>query len=312
MNEQIDVEENLSNRQNYTMFALNIVKSLVTKFFKNDKALNCLAKSESFQADILNVFNNLFYKNIRPLMFQETAESISTSETDKKRLGIISSVYCAYIDIMQKNNYEIPFPKKTVAFNISKFLERTKNADIKQRSEFLTDIFYTKQKKQFDFKKSENINYLEFSDIQNECLYVCEKIKSLAASNKYNYADFAVFIDKTQSRQKFLDMLKAYKIPVSSSIYNEEYENLKYRIDIYEQISDICLQLSMEEFSYNELKKALDCYPSKAKKEMLVEILDEAVKNLLANILDNNLILSKLAFQKENGEKYAGSDDRSI
>lgn len=302
MNEQIDVEENLSNRQNYTMFALNIVKSLVTKFFKNDKALNCLAKSESFQADILNVFNNLFYKNIQPLVFQKTAESISTSETDKKRLGIISSVYCAYIDIMQKNNYEIPFPKKTVAFNISKFLERTKNADIKQRSEFLTDIFYTKQKKQFDFKKSENINYLEFSDIQNECLYVCEKIKSFAASNKYNYADFAVFIDKTQSRQKFLDMLKAYKIPVSSSIYNEEYENLKYKIDIYEQISDICSQLSMEEFSYNELKKALDCYPSKAKKEMLVEILDEAVKNLLANILDNNLILSKLAFQKENSQ----------
>ena len=137
---------------------------------------------------------------------------------------------------MQQNSYKLPF-----GVNSINALFNTQNEDIKKRVDFLFNSFNAETVQSFETEPSSCIEYVEFFDIQSEILYIIDDIKSLVESGKASYSQIAVFIDKTEARKKFLDLIKAQKLPVISSIYNEDYENLKNKINLYQKISDVFL-----------------------------------------------------------------------
>lgn len=238
---ELYTEQN-NEKQSYSLFAQNIVKTSGKKIFASDKALSCLAKSDTFFKELLNLFNKLYYFGLLPEVFHSAVEKTETSNTDKKRLGLFAEVYAIYIAVMEKNDYKIPLYKHQ-----------------------------GKKEYSLDFAKNiKNKKYLEFSDIQNESMYIISKIKESVENGTASFSDFAVFADKTEARQKFSDLMKTEQIPVTSSIYNENYENLKHKINVYQTISELKLQLETD--------------LPKSQKEILSEELELTTKSLLEEL----------------------------
>jgi len=208
--------EQESDAQSYGFYAFNILKTKAKELFKQDSSLFCLSKSDTFLKELLNLYNKLYYFNIFPEQFCETIKNNNIKPIDKKRLDICSELYKVYLDIMSKNNYSVPICTKTIC-----------NKNITEESLC---------KKIADF---ENYECIEFADVQEECDFLVKEIKNLVETKHVEYRDIAVFADKSQIRQKILDVLKTAQIPVLSNIYNEEYENLKYKISTYNQISAV-------------------------------------------------------------------------
>ena len=67
-----DLTENIQEaKTNFRFLAFNILKAKGKQIFAQNKALDCLAKSDTFFKDLLNIFNELFYCNILPENFYE-------------------------------------------------------------------------------------------------------------------------------------------------------------------------------------------------------------------------------------------------
>lgn len=289
------IAETEDNRS-FSLFALNIVKAKGRMIFSKNSALNCLSRSDSFFGELSNLFSNLFYGDITPQKFLETVLGLETSRVDKERLELCAKLYGSYVEIMESNAYKIP-PSKV----LQKMSGGAEHPEIQKRLDFLKAHFEAGKKPAFLLEKSECVCYLEFSDIQNESVYIIEEIKKLVDSGQYSYADFAVFVDKTEARQKFSDLMKTGNLPVISSIYNEDYENLKHKIFVYQKISEVCLRLKLESFSSEDFKNInLD---SKAEKEICLEELDEILKGLMGEVLADGYVLDKILSAKENSSK---------
>ena len=265
-------EPDNENKQTFRLLAGNIVKTVACSIFSQNTALNCLAKSPSFFKELLNTFNYLHHNNISPKDFYNCCQNLETSQTDKERLYLIADVYQKYIETMQNNGYEIPYFKKRATKTFAKEI-----------------IFNIK-----------NRHYIEFLDIKSEAQFVAENIKIVKEKNQCTYKDIAVFVDKTESRQKFLDIMKTLQIPVISSIYNKDYENLKHKINVFQKISEILQNLELKEFNAEEFKSAIQNQQSKAKKETYRENLDEILKSYIEEIIKDSNSLDKLIFKSEN------------
>lgn len=286
------MEIQTKNAKSYSLFALNIVKAEGRKIFESNRALSLLSRSESFFKELLNTFNGLFYLDITPEKFCETVSNLQISATDKTRLDLISKLYLSYVGIMNQNGFVLPFSAVDL-----KPERCSKNPDIQKRQEFLKSVFEEKKSKDFDFKKSENIEYLEFSDVHQESMYIVKQIKTLIESGRANYSEIAVFADKTETRDKISDILKTQNVPVVSSIYNEDYENLKHKINVCEKISKICYELKMQGFSYDDFKDIT--LESRAHTEICKEELDECIKDLLSEVLTDSYAVEKIVNAKE-------------
>lgn len=293
----IDVDENASSGASFALFALNIIKAKGKKVFCGNRALNCLTKSDYFFKELSVLYSQLFYSDITPSKFLELIDSIDTSSVDKERLVLFSKLYFSYLEIMNSNGYKIP----VLSIVPKEISQDAKNAEIQKRVDFLMNTSEGKKEATSFLQKSESVSYLEFSDVQNESLYIIQEIKKLVTDGNAMYGDFAVFVDKTEARQKFLDLMKIENLPVVSSIYNEDYENLKHKISVYQKISDICLRLKLEGFVSEEFKN-IDL-ASKAEKEICLAELDEILKGLLAEIITDDYVLDKICSQKENTSK---------
>ncbi len=259
------------------LFSQNIVKAICKKVFSTDRALCCLLKSDSFFKELLNIFCRLDYFEISPEKFADIIKNNDFSDTDKKRLDLFFEVYKTFVLLSEKNGYKIPLHRAVLFKNFS------------------DDIA----------KNIENKKYLEFSDIQNESIYIVSKIKESVALGNAFYSDFAIFADKFEARQKFLDLLVAEKIPVTSSIYNENYENLKHKINIYQKISEILLDLKIEKFSLQDIKDYNASFVgiSKSQKEICFDSLDEIFKSLFVEILSDSYCLDKILTKNENSKQ---------
>lgn len=291
-------DELINEKTNYRFFAFNILKAKGKVLFANDKALQCLSKSDSFFKELTNTLSGLWENNITPEKFEAAVKSLHTSKTDIERLLLISGLYTDYVEIMNQNEYKLP--KYSC---VSKSFPHNKlNTEIQQRIQYISDTFLSPtMPRANDNSSSESVCYLEFSDIQNETLHIINEIKSLVESGQAQYPDIAVFIDRTEARKKFIDLVKAQNLPVISSIYNEDYENLKNKISIYHKISELFLELEMGEFSYEELKNIK--IQSKAQKEICFDELDEIFKTLLTEILKNQKTTDRLFTNCENKQK---------
>ena len=288
--------------QNHTLFALNIVTAKGKEIFSSNSALSCLSRSSVFFKELLNTFNTLFYKNITPEKFCAAISNIGISNIDKERLELCAKLYSSYVEIMQENSYKIPAPSTYP--DIKHMSEKT---EINTCLEILKQVFEQKTKPDIVSKKNDFVSYLEFSDIQSESRFVISKIKEFVEAKKASYKDIAVFADKSEARQKFLDMMKNSQIPVESSIYNENYENLKHKLNVYRQISDICLQLKLDSFSSEAFKTLHETSAahgvSRSQKEICLEKLDELIKNLLDETLPDGYTTDRLISKKENSQK---------
>lgn len=297
-----EFETDFLQNQNYTLFARNIAAAKGKEVFACDSAMFCLSKSPVFFKELSNTFNTLWYQNITPQVFSASIENCNLFQTDKKRLVLCAKLYQSYIETLQQNSYKIPFPASFINTNNKSVIP-----EIQKCLDILDRVFVQKTKPEIVSQKTDCIKYLEFSDIQSESEYVISKIKELVDTGKYSYGDIAVFADKSEARQKFLDMMKSRQIPVESSIYNENYENLKHKINIYKEISDLCLQLKFETFSSDAFKtlheNAAANSLSRSQKEICLENLDEIIKNLLEEILPDGYTLDKLVSKKENSQK---------
>ena len=288
--------QNINDKINYRFFAFNILKAKAKTLFKDNSALICLSKSDYFFQELSNTLNTLYQLGITPQKFEETIKNLQTSDTDNTRLLLISELYKTYIAIMQQNSYKLPF-----GVNSINTLFNMQNEDIKKRVDFLFNSFNAATAQSFETDPSQNIEYIEFFDIQSEILYIIDEIKSLVESGDASYSQIAVFIDKTEARKKFLDLIKAQKLPVISSIYNEDYENLKNKINLYQKICDVFLELKLEEFSYDAIKNIN--ITSKAQKEISFEELDELFKTIIFGVVENPYSADKIFTQKENNKK---------
>lgn len=293
------METNLKNSQSYSLFAFNIIKSQGRKIFESNRALSLLSRSESFFKELLNTLNGLFYLDITPEKFCETVLNLQISSTDKARLEAVSKLYSSYVEIMHKNGFTLPFYEADI-----KSYRNAENADIQKRLEFLKGVFEEKKSSSKEFSKSENIEYLEFSDVHQEAMYIVKQIKNIIKSDFADYSQIAVFADKTETRDKISDILKIQNIPVVSSIYNEDYENLKHKINVCEKISKVCYELKMQEFSYDDFKNiALE---SKAQTEICKDELDNCIKDLLSEVLTDSYAVEKIVNAKETPSSVKG------
>lgn len=264
------------NKQNYSFFALNILKTKAKELFSADKTLFCLTKSDIFFHDLLNTFNGLSALKISPALFEQTVQNIDISSVDKTRLQICAKLYKSYIETMEQNSFTLPFYKNKVS-------KTTALSSVGDK-----------------IKQHKNCECIEFSDVQSECQYIIDEIKNKTAVGAAAYKDFAIFADKTQMREKILDMLKAAQIPVISGIYHEEYENIKYKISVYHNMAEILQSLGIKEFSSTEFKQ-INC--SKALKEIKLTELDEEVKTFATEAIENVYVLDKLIAARENSPK---------
>ncbi|CDC20763.1 putative uncharacterized protein [Clostridium sp. CAG:306] len=289
--------ETLSNNSHsYTLFAFNIVKSYGTKIFKTDKAMALLSRSKSFFREILKIFNNLYHSNILPVEFSKCVDSCITSVTDKNRLLLVAQLYGVYVETMQKNNYV--FPDATSGFSPFKC---ALNNDINQRLLFLQEVFNKKQVPSMDFNKSDAISYVEFDDSDSEACYITQMIAQLVETGKTDYSQIALYAEREEARNKICDVLKAKDIPVISRIYNEDYENLKRKINAYQNISEVCKKLLLQEFSYSDFKNINML--SRAQSEIYKSELDELLKNLLEEILTDSYAVEKIVNFQESSKK---------
>ena len=179
---------------------------------------------------------------------------------------------------MAKNKYSIPIYNKKV------FNKEISEENLEKEIEV--------------FNKYECI---EFSDTQTECNFVAQEIQNLVTQNSIKYSDIAIFADKSQLRQKILDILKTSEIPVLANIYNQNYENLKLKISTYHQMSEILKSLNVTEFSADAIKNIN--IASKAKKEIKLEEFDELIKTILIETIKNNNDLDKIFLKKETSQK---------
>ncbi|MBS4759694.1 MAG: PD-(D/E)XK nuclease family protein [Clostridium sp.] len=280
-------------RKSYSLFALNIVKTAAKRLFIKSKTLSCLIKSDYFFKEILDIFNSLEMYGITSEKFKQIIMCNSFAKVDFERLELLSSLYSFYEKTMISNNFKFSYSSQSLpAFEFV-----SENQDISKRLDFLCKFLKSGKTNDFYFEKSENIEYRSFSDIQNESLFVTEQIKKLVNNGVCSYSDIGVFVDKSEARQKFLDIMKAESIPVVSSIYNEEYENFKHKISVYQKISEVCIGLKLEKFSSEDLKKTN--IESKAKKEILFEQLDELIKSLITEIFDDSYNVDKILSKQE-------------
>lgn len=270
----LDMEQ---NTQSFSFYAFNILKTKAQKLFKKNSALFCLTKSDSFLKELLNIFNKLHFYDISADKFLGIVQSGNFYKVDRERLIICAKLYNEYVETMMANNYSIPVYKENCC---KKFL----NEDVVQ----------------YALKKIIAYECFEFDDVQSECLYIVNEIKKLV-KNGLRYNEIAVFADKSHMRQKILDILKAESIPVIASIYHQEYENLKYKINLFYRISDVLKSLGLQEFSLVAIKNA--SILSRSEREIKFSELDELVKTFLDEILTDNYGLDKILFKKENSTK---------
>ena len=275
------VEKN-EKQKGYKLFAKNIIKAKCRKLFAQSKTLSCLVKSDLFFDDILNIFNKLFYSNILPENFQAVVAHCDFSKTDKERLQVVANVYADYVATMSQNGWELPFPRKGL------------------NKKFETKISFI----ELQSLLPQSREYLEFADVQMESEYIASKIKEIVENGLGEYSDIGVFVDKFEARQKLLAILKTLEIPVTSSIYDVNYENLKKKISLYAQISQLCKDLWLESFSSEGFKNLYESANlngvSKAQKEICLKELDEILQNLLVEILPESNILDKILISYEN------------
>lgn len=254
------------DNRNFAFFALNILKTLAKKLFKNDRAVFCLTKSDTFLKELLNIFNGLYASNITPEKFFEVTQKPEFSDTDRQRLVLCAKLYKEYLKVMRENSYKIP-EYKTVVIN--------KAANENNLRSMLAS--------------AADYECLGFSDVQDECLHITQEIKNAVENNQANYSDFAIFADRSQMRQKILDMLKASNLPVITSIYNEQYENLKYKISLYHKICNVFESLGIEEFNSDSIKNPK--ITSKAEKEILFAQSDELLNTLVSHTVTDTSAL---------------------
>lgn len=259
--------------------------------------MKCLAKSDMFFKELVNTLSRLFFNNITPQKFFDVIQNIETSKTDRERLLLIAQLYGGYLEIMDKNGFKLP----QCSTLLKSYPENKQNTQIQKRIQYLRDSFLTGTIPVLkEDIPCQDISYLEFSDIQNETQYIIDEIKSLVSSEHATYNNIAVFIDKTEARKKFLDLVKAQKLPVTSSIYNEDYENLKNKISVCRKISNLFIELSLKEFSYDEIKNIN--IASKAQKEICFEQLDEIFKNILSETIQNPKTADSLFSKSQNNK----------
>lgn len=296
-------EQTAFDKTNYRFFAFNILKTKGKALFCKDRSMECLAKSDMFFKELLNTLSRLYFSGITPQKFLEVIQTIKTSKTDSERLLLVARLYVIYVEVMEKNGFKIP--QCTPSYKLP--ANTNTPAQIQKRIEYLRDSFvsstipalFSDSSKETDDGK--NICYLEFSDIQNETLYIINEIKSLVVNGQTQYKDVAVFIDKTEARKKFLDLVKAQNLPVISSIYSEDYENLKNKISVCRKISDLFLELAMKEFSYEEIKNIN--ISSKAQREICFEQLDEIFKNIISETIKTPKTADSLLTKSLNSQK---------
>lgn len=281
------LSEETGEYKSYGFFALNILKTCAKKLFMQDSSLACLLKSESFLKELLNTFNKLHSFNINPETFDKIIKTAEISNTDKNRLLITAQLYDYYIRTMSQNSYELPAYRAVLIKNDA------------NEAEFC--------KKLADFQ---NYNLFEFNDVQSECIYITDKIKETAASGVLNFSDIAIFADKSEMRQKLSDILKSFDIPVLDNIYNENYENLKYKISLFYKISQILEKLGCEEFDSNSLNNTKT--QSKADREILFESLDEYIKTFLESNVDDIYALEKFYTKIETSQKFLSENVFSL
>lgn len=286
-------------KKSYSLFALNIVKTAAKRLFSKSKTLSCLIKSDYFFKEILDIFNSLEMYGITSEKFRQIVMCNNFSKVDFERLELLCSLYSFYEKTMISNNFKFSYSSQS----LPSFEYEPENQDISKRLNFLCEFLKSGMTKDFDFEKSKNIEYRSFSDIQNESLFVTEQIKKLVDNGICSYSDVGVFVDKSEARQKFLDIMKAENIPVVSSIYNEQYENFKHKISVYQKISEVCVGLKLESFSSEALKKTN--IESKAKKEILFAQLDELIKSLISEILDDGYTVDKILSKQEMSTNYS-------
>ena len=280
------------NSQSYSLFALNIVKSLGKNIFCSDKALSLLTKSDSFFKELLNTFNGLYKYAITPEKFEQVIKSLDTSRIDESRLFCVAELYSAYVKTMEKNSYVLPGYSSVFKQDLI-----CANKDIEKIRLLLKNLFNKKQPFKIEKEESKSVSYLEFTDVSQEAFYIADKIKELTQNPDVNYGDIAVFADKTETRDKICDILKTQNIPVLSSIYNEHYENLKHKLNIYQNISDVLLELNIQDFTYEEFQNSSP--NSKALKEICIQKSDELFKDLLEEVLTDSYAVEKIVNAKE-------------
>ena len=287
--------EKLIEKHNYTLIAGNIIKTGAKRVFAKNSVMSKLLKSEYFFKELLELFGALNSSGIVPQKFFEVVDSLSVSNIDKERLLLVGEVYEFYASTMAAKNFQIPYNRKK--YNLSEY--GTKNPEISERLKFLKSKLDNTDEI-FNLKKSVNIEYKTFSDVHSEAMFVVEFVKNLSESIGGAYSDIGIFVDKTEARQKFLDLMKSQGIPVISSIYNEHYENLKHKVSVYQKISEICTKLGLEEFSSEDFKNI--SLESKSQEEILMQELDEVVKNLLYEIFEKNYVVDKVLVKQENSQ----------
>lgn len=144
----------------------------------------------------------------------------------------------------------------------------------------------------------DDIKYVMFNDFKEEVDYIAKDILS-ELKNGTNASDLAIITRDNSLKQRIVEILKLYSIPVNAELYSEEYLLFKYRFNRIFEIFSILEKFDLKEFNFKNFLNLE--HNSLVEKEELAEKLNLSIQSILLEILEN-----KYAIRSFNSlqEKY--------
>lgn len=131
---------------------------------------------------------------------------------------------------------------------------------------------------------ADEIKYACFNDFKEEIDYIAKDILKEIESG-VNPNDLAIITRDNSLKQRIVEILKLYSIPVSAELYSEEYLLFKYRFNRIFEIFSILEKFNLKEFNFKNFLNLE--YHSLVEKEELAEKLNTSIQSILIEIFEN-------------------------
>lgn len=155
---------------------------------------------------------------------------------------------------------------------------------IKRNQKIYDRALYIVDGTSFVSESVDNIKYAKFNDFKEEIDYIAKDILS-ELKNGTSASDLAIITRDNSLKQRIVEILKLYSIPVNAELYSEEYLLFKYRFNRIFEIFSILEKFDLKEFNFKNFLNLE--HNSLVEKEELAEKLNLSIQSILLEILEN-------------------------
>lgn len=238
--------------------------------------------------EILNnnkITNDLFKEKYK-FIFVYGAENLSKIQLDL--LNLLTNKLILFVD----NN---------AAINGFKGIADIKNSSpLKPDTEILSRALFLINGGIFTSTKTDKIKYCQFEDFLDEMDYIAKDIINELEKGTQP-SELAILTRDNSIKQKLVDVLNLYSIPVNSELYSEDYQKFKLKFNRLLNMFEIFEKLQLHEFNFKNFFNLNTA--SKVDLEILAEQLNLYTQNIFTEIFKNKYAIENLNILKEKSKE---------